>query len=80
MTHHLTAAAMAEIKRWESDGRSAVTNVVASAVEHLDNGASPAMVADVIARSAITTDPERVATGFGWAVVALAEQTRKAAS
>lgn len=80
MTHHLTAAALAELDQWEAGGRDAVDVVVAAAVEYLADGASPAMVAHTVGHSVLLTDPERVATGFGWAIVALAEQARKAAS
>lgn len=80
MTHHLTASALAELEQWETSGRGTVDHLVAAAVEYLSDGASPATVAHTVAHSAVLTDPERVATGFGWAIVALAEQARAAAS
>lgn len=80
MTHQLTAAALAELDQWEADGRRAVTNVVTEAAGYLAGGASPASVAYTVAHGAYTADPERAATGFGWAVVALAEQARQVAS
>lgn len=80
MTHQLTPAALAELNQWEAGGRASVNNVVASAIEHLEEGASPAVVAHTVAHSAVVNDPSRVASGFAWAIVALAEQARAARS
>jgi hypothetical protein len=76
VTHQLTSAALAELDQWEAGGRAAITNVVAKAVDHLADGHSPGVVAHNLAHSAYETDPERVASGFAWAIVALAEQAR----
>lgn len=76
MTHQLTAAALAELDQWEAASRATMRNVVAAAVEHLDNGDSPAVVAHTFAHNAMLADQVRVATGLAWAVVALAEQAR----
>lgn len=80
MTLHLPAGILAELDQWEAGGRDSVKTVVAEAVRHLEHGDSPAELAHTLASTAAAVDPGRVATGFAWAVVTLAEQARRDAS